>query len=140
MREWLTDVLAAPYERGGDSPSGFDCWGFVRYAYRMELGFDLPAIIVDTDNWFEVVHALRTHQEKASWEEIERPEDLSVAFFAKRGRMPLHVALYLEADGGMWAHSQQGAGVMVSSAIEMRALGWQHATHYRHKEAMKCAR
>ena len=35
------EYLGVPYVRGGTSPSGFDCSGFVYYVHR-ELGYNTP--------------------------------------------------------------------------------------------------
>jgi cell wall-associated NlpC family hydrolase len=85
------------YRYGGDSPSaGFDCSGFVQYAYRRQ-GVALPRTSA----------AMAREGERLSLRERElRAGDLM--FFADDGRRIDHVAIY--AGGGRILHSTASGG------------------------------
>ncbi len=74
--------LGAPYRRGGETPSGFDCSGFVQYLYRRH-GVRLPR---------------HTSQQARSGRPVERGELLpgDLVFFRTGGGGISHVGIYIE--------------------------------------------
>ena len=91
------EYIGSPYRRGGVSPSGFDCSGFVRHVFRA-FGVQL--------NRSSGTQA--TQGEKVAPGEIQ-PGDL--LFFRIRGNRIGHVGIYL--GGGQFIHagSRGGPGV-----------------------------
>jgi murein DD-endopeptidase len=97
-------VLGVPYRWGGESPSGFDCSGLIRWAY-LHVGVDLP----------HNSHALYgVGREVARW----NMQAGDVLFFSGLG----HVGLYL-GDGRMVHAPQSGKNV------EIVSLGDSHYGH-----------
>jgi NlpC/P60 family len=92
-------LLGVPYRWGGDSPSGFDCSGFVRYVYA-HFGLSLPhSSYAD--------FGLGRHVSRGSL----RPGDL--VFFDGVG----HVGMYV--GGGRFIHAPHtGTSVQVTSLDE----------------------
>ncbi|HTF99221.1 MAG TPA: C40 family peptidase [Nitrospirota bacterium] len=82
-------MLGRPYKYQGDSPSGFDCSGLVRYSY-LAAGLDVPHNTL----------ALRSASRKVYPSEL-RTGDL--LFFYERGRPFSHVGIYLEE--GYFVHA-----------------------------------
>lgn len=94
--------LGVPYVWGGESPSGFDCSGLVRYVYG-RLGFDLPH---NAASLYGVGRPVPTSR--------LRPGDL--VFFDGLG----HVGIY--AGRGRMIHAPQ-SGDQVSVATIFRDFG-----------------
>ncbi len=80
--------LGAPYVLGGDSPeTGFDCSGFVKWAYAQH-GFNLPR----TTN-----QQINSGRRIADIDRLT-PGDLIFFNLAEGGRRQLHVGLYVGAQ------------------------------------------
>ncbi len=88
-----------PYWRGGLSPRGFDCSGFVKYVYG-KAGFHLPRTV---DSQFLVGRKIK----KSSLE----PGDL--VFFTTYVEGPSHVGIY--TGYGKFIHASYSAGVKIDS-------------------------
>jgi len=94
------DLLGSPYRYGGNSPrKGFDCSGFVQYAYR-QAGFVVP----------RTTRAQYNASRPVSRRKL-RPGDL--VFFRTRGGRISHVGIYL--GKGRFIHAP-ASGKRVSTA------------------------
>lgn len=85
--EYALTMVGTPYRWGGESPSGFDCSGLVRWAYG-RVGVDLP------HNSYALYAEGRTVRES-------KMEPGDILFFEGLG----HVGLYL--GNGRMVHSPQ---------------------------------
>ncbi|HLR75533.1 MAG TPA: NlpC/P60 family protein [Virgibacillus sp.] len=90
--------LGVPYRTAGKTPSGFDCSGFVSWAYG-QAGYNLPSH----------TEGLRTIGQKVSYSQAQ-PGDLIFFDTYKRDG---HVAIYL--GGGQFLGSQSSTGLAVAS-------------------------
>lgn len=81
------DRLGVPYRRGGTTPQGFDCSGFVRYVYRL-AGYPLPRT---------------TGQMYRQLRPVSDPRPGELLFFDTEGRGITHVAIWL--GNGRFIHA-----------------------------------
>lgn len=95
--------IGTRYQRGGKTPKGFDCSGFVRYVYRR---FDVP-IGAHSGQIFQ------KGQDIAKKEAI--PGDL-IFFRSTKHRSINHVGIVVSADSSQirFIHSSTSKGVMIS--------------------------
>ncbi len=77
-------MIGKPYRYGGDSPSGFDCSGLVRYSYR-SAGLDLP----------HGTGELRRQSRSVSSRELRKGD---LVFFNQEGKKSSHVGIYTGGD------------------------------------------
>jgi murein DD-endopeptidase len=75
-------MIGRPYKYQGESPSGFDCSGLVRYSY-LAAGLNVP----------HGTKALRNSSRRVYPEELRKGDLL---FFYERGKPFSHVGIYLE--------------------------------------------
>jgi cell wall-associated NlpC family hydrolase len=82
--ETAQSYIGTPYQWGGETPSGFDCSGYVQYVYRNAAGVDLP-------------RTSRTQYSSTRGSFVKRsdlqPGDL--VFFVTRGLTVSHVGMYV---------------------------------------------
>ena len=99
--------LGYPYVYGGESPSGFDCSGFMYYLYG-KYGYKLN----------RGATSQLSNGRKVSKSEL-RPGDL--VFFGS-GNTASHVGMYI--GGGNFIHAENsGTGVVISSLVEGYYVG-----------------
>ncbi len=103
-------VLGAPYVFGGTSPYGFDCSGFIQYAFRA-AGVSLPRT---ADDQFDFGR-------RVSLKNI-RVGDL--VFYTTYEPGPSHVGIYL--GNGKFLHTGSSTGVAVADAF----TGYWGARYY----------
>jgi murein DD-endopeptidase len=77
-------MLGRPYKYKGDSPSGFDCSGLVRYSY-LSAGMDVP----------HSTSSLRIHTRPVSPRDMRKGDLL---FFNESGKKYSHVGIYIGND------------------------------------------
>jgi hypothetical protein len=92
----IKQYLGIPYRFGGDSPSGFDCSGFVRYMFNKELDVKLPRSSQE-------MSAMGTRVERNEL----RPGDL-VLFKNGKNRIN-HVGIFV--GNGAFVHSSLSKGI-----------------------------
>jgi peptidoglycan hydrolase-like protein with peptidoglycan-binding domain len=88
-----------PYQWGGESPSGFDCSGFVQY--------------VMAENQVRVPRAVSTMYETGTPVRRDALRVGDLVFFNTDGTGPSHVGIY--AGNGMFLHASTSQGVTMSS-------------------------
>lgn len=98
--------LGAPYRYGGLDPSGFDCSGLVRYAYR-DAGVELPRATRDQRKTVPLVDAGSPLQ----------PGDL-LFYWRTPKRRELHVALYV--GGGDFVHAPSSGRAVRRDRVDDR--------------------
>ncbi|HWR73043.1 MAG TPA: C40 family peptidase, partial [Nitrospirota bacterium] len=82
--ETAASMLGKPYKYRGESPSGFDCSGLVRYSYLV-AGLDVP----------HGTKALREVTRAVSSRSLRKGDLL---FFLQEGKRYSHVGLYIGSD------------------------------------------
>ncbi len=98
-----TGHLEAPVQRGGDTPKGFDCTGFVYYVYRQAAQITLPR---KSHDQVQIGHAISP---------IDlRPGDL--IYFTVHGSRSFHVGLYV--GEGRFIHAPS-----TTAAVRIDSLG-----------------
>lgn len=104
------NFLGVPYRRGGnDSDSGFDCSGFTRHVFQLNLGLALPRRVDDQASARGTVSVDRTEL---------RPGDL--VFFNTLKRSFSHVGIYV-GDGRFIHAPRSGSEVRIEN---MRQAYW----------------
>jgi len=100
--ELAVSLKGAPYVYGSESPSGFDCSGFVHYVYASAAYIDLP----------RNSRALFAHGKPIAVAVAKRGD---ILVFGPSGGAPTHVAIYL-GDGTMIHAASDGprTGIIVS--------------------------
>jgi cell wall-associated NlpC family hydrolase len=93
--------LETPYRHRGQTPSGFDCSGFIYSIYLEAISLRLPRSTRDLYNCTRSVNI-----------DDARPGDL-IFFSIKDGLRPDHVGLYL--DDLDFIHSSKSRGVTISN-------------------------
>lgn len=135
---WLERYVGIPYEAGGHSHNGCDCYGLVRLVYwEVERRRILPYEDVyeriangsDAQRFQRIVEAARSKE----WVEIpkEKADRLDVLLFRVNGH-PCHVGLAL--DGRYMLHTLKGH----DSALEnFRSLAWDRRLYGVYRPASR---
>ncbi len=95
-------MLGRPYHYRGDSPSGFDCSGLVRYSY-LAAGMNLP----------HGTGALRQHTLPVSDRDMRKGDLL---FFNERGKKYSHVGIYL--GDNLFVHATSTGGTVRKDSLD----------------------
>jgi murein DD-endopeptidase len=87
-------MVGRPYKFKGDSPSGFDCSGLVRYSY-LAAGIDVP-------------HGTEALRQRTRPVLVHNMRKGDLLFFNERGKKYSHVGIYLGDDCFVHAPSTGG--------------------------------
>ncbi|KMY52530.1 endopeptidase [Bacillus sp. FJAT-27231] len=90
--------MNVPYVWGGSTPKGFDCSGFLNYAFEKGIGVDLPRTVADIYK---------------KGQKVSKPAIGDLVFFETYKPGASHAGIYL--GNNQFIHSSSSKGVSVSS-------------------------
>ena len=131
----VNEYIGRPWVAGGRGPHEFDCWGLFLHVQRACFCRELPEIPVDATNLRAVLKGFQAHPERQRWTAVAHPHDRvdGDAVLMRQSRYPVHVGVWLGADGGGVLHCMQGAGVVFQRIEHLALHGWQVEGIYRFK-------
>ncbi len=130
---WASRYLGLPWSATGEGPDAYHCWSFVRHVQAEHFGRVLPEIPY-TEDLLGLARAFREHPERARWGEVALAEAVPGDVVLMRlARYPVHVGVWLGADGGGVLHCERVAGVVYQSLPALRQVGWRVSGVYRFK-------
>lgn len=131
--EQVIPLIGKPWVSGARGPDAFDCWGLIYYVYRSFYGIELPEFPgVKEIGIREVVRVLReTTDAGRVWTRLEKPEHLCGVAMASNRRFH-HVGLWLDLDGGLVFHSNEGRNVTAQGLRDVRLHGFNRIEFFRH--------
>lgn len=101
--ETALSLIGTPYRFGGETPSGFDCSGLVRYSYR-RAGLNVP----------RTTYGLRQRTHPVSSRDIRKGD---LVFFTQLGKKYSHVGISI--GGGRFVHApSSGKHVRIDSLAD----------------------
>ena len=126
MSHWAANYIGEEWVAGEN-----DCWAFFRKIQQTHFGREVPPINVDTDSLRACVQTFVGHHERGHWHEVRQPVE-GDAVLMSQGRLPTHVGMWVEIDGGGVLHSVKGAGVIFTSQAGLASTGYNILGFYRH--------
>lgn len=111
-------------------PRQNDCWSFCRKVWRDRFGFDVPEMPISPFHLREVAHAMQQHDERANWVEVAEPGEGDAVLMAYN-RFPVHVGVWVAADGGGLLHCEQKTGVIFSNRAALARMGITRMWYFR---------
>lgn len=105
----FADYIGIPWQAGAQGPDAFDCMSFFGFVQKHHFNIDVPSIIApDYENPAVLVALFRHHEERQRWETVAHPFEGCAVLMRK----PMHIGVWLDADGGGVLHCVRGCGVV----------------------------
>lgn len=108
LDEFQRLALDVPFQIGGRSYAGWDCWGLVYCAYRDVFDIVIPSLAADYEpdvSYSELMQLV--DEQRNGWEPLETPETGAVGLY-RVGKYHSHVALVLPR--ARMLHCERGTG------------------------------
>ncbi len=93
MGHWSEKFLDLGYERGGQGPTRYDCWGYLRHVQKAQFGIEIP-YMPTPKSIGAIVRTMEPWARQFGWERVEMPTNGDVVFLSTF-RDPTHVGIYV---------------------------------------------
>lgn len=131
MRSYnLQRYIGLPFEIGGRTFDGVDCWGLVRLFYQHDLGIELPSYsdYEDLNQHTKVeLSNLITNEKETRWQDVATDvhylEFGDVLVFRVKG-LPVHVGVYLSEN--KFLHSLVGINSCTEKLNNHKGRCWDN--------------
>ena len=134
---WAHTYIGVPWTPEGGAassagalPASFNCWTFVRHVQGAHFGRTLPEIPVAGDDVAGLARAFRDSPERGRWLRVDAPAEGDCVLL-RQARYPIHVGVWIAADGGGVLHCIKGPGVVFQKPKDVVAHGWRIEGFYR---------
>lgn len=132
MTHWALQYIGLRWTNGGNSrEEGFDCWNLTRTVQREQFGIDVPAIDVDAYKVRDCVNAFSCHDELSNWVKVDEPRE-GDCILMSQSKLPTHIGVWVDVQGGGILHSVQGSGVVFTSESHIHSMKYNILGCYRH--------
>ena len=129
-RHWTEQYLGLPYAPGGDSPAGFNCWGFFRWLQRQRFGIDVPEV-AEPESLPRLLRKIPAAMAELGWAKTELPRTGDAVLMACT-TYPSHCGIYVDdIPGGAVLHCVAGPGVVLASMRHLEIADWTIVAFYR---------
>lgn len=126
---YATKYIGLPYRAGL-----FDCWGLVRKVYKEEYGINLQEIPIDVENLRQLITAIEQTPERNNWKRVTIPNEGDIVLM-RQSRHPIHVGIWLNADGGGIMHCIKNSGVVFQDLNNLILSGWKIEGFYKYAKS-----
>ena len=124
-----SQYVGIPWEAGAQGPQAFDCMAFFGHVQRQHFGIEVPQIIApDYDDPAVLVDLFSHHEERSRWVKVDKPEHGCAVLIHR----PMHIGVWLDADGGGVLHCVRGAGVVFTRDPVWRWSGFGRREYFKH--------
>lgn len=130
---WAAPYIGLPWRAGARGPQAYDCWGLFLAIQRAHFGRQLPEIPVDATDLRAIAGTFKSHPERQRWAFVTAPST-GDAVLLRQSRYPIHVGIWLEADGGGVLHCVKESGVVYQKIPELLLHGWRVEGFYQFME------
>ena len=136
MKPWHEKYLGKPWVADPNPPESFNCGELLRYIHKAELGIDTAKIQANAASLRECVDNMQADifglLPLPAGAELQ---DFDSVFFGRASKYEDHCGIIaLTLDGPMILHCLQGAGVVLDSFNDAKALGFARLLFYRHRD------
>lgn len=127
---FVESLLGRPWKLGAQGPQAFDCWSLLRHVEQVAFGRALPMVVLpERSPPDRIAEALASHPKRALWRQALAPSHGGGVEMSSV-KVPLHVGVWLDIDGGLVLHCAAGVGVAADSLLALKALGWSGFRFY----------
>ncbi len=116
---WANAHVGLPYGEGAEGPDAWSCWPLVQAGLRDLASIELPHAPIG-----EMVSQVMRRAIRRDWRPSPTLQHMAICLTSS-SRAPRHVGLAMDLDGGVIVHALEGAGVIVSTPLQMRCMGFQ---------------
>lgn len=128
---WAGQYIGTPWEKGGEGPQAYSCWGFFRMVQTTRFGIAVPAVHVDVDDDAALLHAVSRHPEGQRWEKVSAPRHGDAVIVHR----PLHIGIWIDYEGGGVLHCVRGIGVIFTPGSAWASSGFGRREYRRIKNS-----
>lgn len=132
---WAAQYIGTPWEIGAQGPRAYDCLGFFRMVQRVHFGVDLPPVMTpacaDASAMDALVGLIGGRGEVDRWPAVQQPRHGDAVLVHR----PLHIGVWLDADGGGVLHCVEGIGVIFTADAAWRTSGFGRREYFRREAA-----
>ena len=129
-RHWTEDYIGFPYAKGGDTVSGFNCWGFFRHVELQHFGVRVP-IVSEPESLSKLLRKVPAAASTLGWEKVIEPRGGDAVLMA-HWKHPSHVGVWVDdIRGGGVLHCLDGAGSVLHTRAHLRISQWRIIAFYR---------
>ena len=102
-------------------PINFNCWHLVKKVQQECFRRDLPDFDVHGADLRKVAKTFDTAAERQNWQRIKKPTH-GCCVLMRRARLPIHIGVWLDIDGGGILHNLENIGVVFQSRLNLSGL------------------
>lgn len=129
-RHWTQDYLGLPYEKGGDTPGGFNCWGFFRHVQRHHFQIEVP-LLTEPEKLSKLLRKVRDAAVALGWAETKQPRSGDAVLMA-HWKHPSHCGVWVDDVGaGSVLHCVNGTGSVLQGRMHLIVAQWRIIAFYR---------
>ena len=129
MKHWALAYIGKPWVAGGRGPIDMDCWGLAIQVYKEQLGVDLPEF--HSIGARDTKSVAKTFNTQTFARLVTKPQEFDLVGMSMN-KNEHHVGIFVEEQGGGILHNQENSGVVFSSLLHIKQLGYTNLNYYRY--------